>query len=233
VELTKRTVTRAGLAYSVMDHGPDGAGWDFWSAFEDHWEPGIEDTLAAHLRKDSTFLDVGAWVGPVTLLAARTCAHVHAVEPDPIARQALKATVGRQRRKNITVHPEAIAASDGTIRIGRRPDRAFGDSMTSAIFAEDAIEVPALSLDSLIQREQMSDIGLVKMDIEGGEESVLPSAAPFLAAIGVPLLLATHALLVDDPDRYQEAVTRALSGWDVTVLSGRLDGLATVMAVPR
>jgi FkbM family methyltransferase len=231
-ELLRRTVTRAGRTYQVMDHGPDSGGWDFWSVFSDHWEPGIEDVLARYLGKDTAFLDVGAWVGPVSLIAARMCGHVHAVEPDPVARRVLEATVARQRRKNITVHPVAVAAVDGTVRIGRRPDREFGDSMTSTIFTEDAVEVTAVTVQALTAGIEQR-IGLVKMDVEGGEEAILPVAAPHLLDLGVPLLLSTHAMLVDDPDRYQAAIASALDGWDVTVLSGALHGLATVLAVPK
>jgi FkbM family methyltransferase len=199
--------------------------------FEDHWEPGLEDALAAHLTKDSAFLDVGAWIGPVSIMAARLCAEVHAVEPDPVATVQLRATVARQRRKNITVHQVAVAAEDGTVRIGHRADREFGDSMTSVIFDGDAIEVPAVTLQTLTAKIKRP-IGLVKMDVEGAEETILPAAAPHLHELGVPLLLATHALLVDDPDRYRATLDEALYGWDVQVLSGVPHGLATLLAVP-
>lgn len=237
---TKRTVTRNGKRYQVWDEhphrgeNPELEDWDFWSAFETgDWEPELEATLGEHLAARSTFLDIGAWIGPVSLIAARMCSQVHAVEPDPVAHERLTANVGRQRRKNITTWPVALAAADGTVRIGRRSDRRFGDSMTSTIFQGDAIEVQARTLESLLADVEATNIGLIKMDIEGGEERVLPACVDTLRSIGAPLLLSTHALLVDDPDRYQRAITTALDGFDTTIISGRLDGLATILAVTR
>ena len=234
MEAVKRTVTRGARSYSVYDEGPDSSGWDFWSVFADgSWEPSLDGILTEHLDPTKTFLDVGAWIGPVTLMAARMCEHVHAVEPDPVARRQLEANVSRQRRKNVTIHPVVLAAEDGTARIGRRADRQLGDSMTSTIFSVDAVEVPAVSLETLMTRTDLGNVGLVKIDIEGGEESVLPGAAEALLKLGAPVLLATHALLVEDPQRYRRVVDAALEPFDVQLISGNPDGLASFLVVPR
>lgn len=230
----KRTVIRNGRSYSILDEGPDKHGWSFWDAFQDHWESHIDPILERYLRPHNAFIDVGAWIGPISLIAARLCDHVYAFEPDPIAMLALQANVARQRRKNITVRGEALSADvdGGRIRIGHRDDREFGDSMTSTIFSGDAIEVPTVTMQTICARAR-SKIGLVKMDIEGGEETVLPAVAPFLAERGVPLLLSTHAQLVESPDRYLTSLDESLAGWSVEQLSGWREGLGTILATPQ
>ena len=49
----------------------------FWDRVEaGTWEPGTLAALAPHLGPETTFLDLGAWVGPLTLLAASRGARV-------------------------------------------------------------------------------------------------------------------------------------------------------------
>jgi FkbM family methyltransferase len=230
---TKRTVTRNGRRYSVWDEHPHVGGWDFWGLFETgDWEPQLDEVLAAHLTPKTTLVDIGAWIGPVSLVASRLCARVVAVEPDPVAGERLLANLGRQRKQNVTVHPVALSAADGTVQIGRRADRRFGDSMTSVIFTEDAIDVPARTLETLLAEADPPTVGLIKMDIEGGEEQVLPACAATIRQLGAPLLLSIHTALVVDAHRYLGAVEGALDGFETTLLSGRWDGLGTVLAVP-
>jgi FkbM family methyltransferase len=230
---TKRTVTRNGKRYLVWDEHPHIGGWDFWTRFETDWEPHLDQVLAEHLTPKTTMVDVGAWIGPVSLVASRMCARVVAVEPDPVAGMRLLANLARQRRQNVTVHPVALAASDGTVQIGRRADRQFGDSMTSTIFTEDAVDVPALTLGSIIDEASPETVGLIKMDIEGGEEQVLPACAATIRELGAPLLLSIHTALVVDARRHLDAIDGVLDGFDTTLLSGRMEGLGTVLAVPR
>lgn len=229
-----RTVIRNGRAYQVADPAPDDT-WDFWAAFADAtWEPELDDVLAEHLTPGSTFLDIGAWVGPVTLMAADLCSRVVAMEPDPVAFARLSAAVDAYRGPcRITIEHEALSDHDGTLQLGRKPNGWFGDSMTSVLYGVDAMTVPAVTLDTVLSRRAVRDVGLVKMDIEGGEETVLPAASATLRALGAPLLLSTHAMLVPDPGAYLATLDAALSGWDITVVSGTPSVLATLLAVPR
>lgn len=237
----KRTVIRNGKRYSVWDEYPyrdenpaEVENWDFWSVFEaGAWEPALDDLLAQHLDPDGTFLDVGAWIGPVSLMAARLCRQVHAIEPDPVAAVRLAANVGRQRRKNITIHQTAISNSPGTLRIGRRADRIFGDSMTGVWFNAETIDVPATTLVALIVDNGIDNIGLVKMDIEGGEELILPQAADYIRGLGAPLLLSTHAALAPDPIGYLAHIRAALAPFRTELVAGNWNGLGTVLAIPR
>lgn len=224
-----RTVMRAGRPYRVRE-APGAEDWDFWAAFADRsWEPELDAILADHLTPDGVLLDIGAWIGPVTLMASRLCAHVHAVEPDPVALEHLRVNT---TMSPVTVYPAAIAAADGPVRIGRRADRVLGDSMTSTLFIHDAVTVPGISAPTLLAKVT-GRVDLVKMDIEGGEGTVLPAASAALHALGAPLLLSTHAMLVPNPAAYLAALDAALDGWDVTLVSGHRNVLSTLLAVPR
>lgn len=58
----------------------------FWRrAGRGDWEPETFAVLDAHLRGDADYLDIGAWIGPTVLYAARKARHVWCFEPDPTA----------------------------------------------------------------------------------------------------------------------------------------------------
>ncbi len=231
---TRRTVTRGGCSYQVWDEYPHAKDWDFWTVFETSaWEPDLEEILDAHLTPSGTFVDVGAWIGPITLMGAARCSRVHAIEPDPVARRRLEANIGLEPRRNVTVWPVALCPSSGPVSLGHTPNGWFGDSMSSMIFTDEAIEVTGMTLDDLAAEAGITTIDLIKMDIEGGEETTLPACAPTIRRLGSPLLLSLHTAIVDDPDRYLTAVRAALDGFDLTMTSGDWGGLGTVLAVPR
>lgn len=87
--------------------------------------------------------------------------------------------------------------------------------MSSMIFKHDQIEVPARTLSTIFEMAEITDCALAKMDIEGGEASVLADAGPFLAERGIPLYLSLHAPLIADRSEYVKAVRSGLAGFDV------------------
>jgi FkbM family methyltransferase len=233
VDRQKRAVVRGDTTYVIWDSGPDASGWSFWDVFADRtWEPDLERMLSTYLNENTTFLDIGAWIGPVSLMASKMCGRVHAVEPDPVARQELELNVSLQRKDNITIHGFALTDHDGSVTIGHRGDREFGDSMTSTIFSGDGINVSAVTLEKFVQDVDLSTLGLVKIDIEGGEEALLQASSETLYNLGVPVLLSTHGLLVSDLDQYLKVLDQALAKFDVSWISGSREGLGTLLAIP-
>lgn len=163
--------------------------WSFW----DHWElgefePDTLDAVDRFAKPGATFLDIGAWVGNVSLWAARQYAHVVAVEPDPAAAAVLRRNT-EANYTNITVFEGAINAHTGTCYIAPHSD-GWGSSMTRV--ADEGTEVPCLTFPDLFDLYDIEDCSLVKMDCEGSEGAILEHAAPFLANLGIPLLVAMH-----------------------------------------
>ena len=94
----------------------------FWKSFETNtWEPVLMQVLKRFLKPGGLLLDVGAWVGPVTLFAAKRCqAQVLAIEPDPGAfgflRDNLRLSLVPPGQ--VTVVTEALSNQDGTTSFG-------------------------------------------------------------------------------------------------------------------
>ena len=62
---------------------------EFWNNFS-IWEQKDLNFVIENGEEDKIFIDVGAWIGPYTLLAAKMGMKVYAFEPDNIAYRELK-----------------------------------------------------------------------------------------------------------------------------------------------
>ncbi|MFN0092054.1 MAG: FkbM family methyltransferase, partial [Acidimicrobiales bacterium] len=88
----------------------------FWERFAaGRYEPATVAVLTRALRAGDTFVDVGAWIGPFTLLAAALGAEVVAFEPDPLALAALRANLALNEglASRVALEPAALAGRDG------------------------------------------------------------------------------------------------------------------------
>jgi FkbM family methyltransferase len=190
-----RVVQRERVTWEV-DAPPSPVGFDFWTVWEQGWEQATLEIVDRFARPSVPLLDVGAWIGPVSMWAART-GPVVALEPDPVALTYLRRNAKRNGCGRITVIAGALGACSGSARIARH-EEGWGSSMTR-VTADGEQSVRSWSLTELFADCQLEDCSLVKMDIEGGESLLLPFVAPFLAQRKVPLLVAMHEPLWDHP----------------------------------
>jgi FkbM family methyltransferase len=232
--MNKRLVTRNGHTYQV-DDVQTSEGYDFWTVFENRsWEPELDEVLNQFLKPTGSLLDIGAWIGPITLMAAPLCRHVYAVEPDPVAAQYLRTNLALSHVTNVTVHEWAIGSSDNGLVVGPTKLGNLGDSMTTIwTTSADAITVRSTTMETLIKAGSITDVCLVKIDVEGAEQEFLSQAAPVLHSLGAPILLSLHTMLAPDPTQYLRTINYALSEFDTTIIAGTVDALGVLLAVPR
>ena len=103
---------------------------DFWETCENGWEEATFDVLVSQLAQGSTFVDVGAWIGPMTLVAAACGARVVAYEPDPTAADELAENVAVNPGFDVDVRRVALWTSTGTRQLRGGPV-GLGESMSS------------------------------------------------------------------------------------------------------
>lgn len=183
--------------------------WDTVAAGE--WEPDTFDALDRFLSPTVSFVDIGAWTGPLTLYAAKRCRWVYAVEPDPVARQTLFENVGLNNLRNVTVDSRAVSDRNGMDTIGNRHE--LGNSESSLNVPYRAVNVVTVRLEDLWAEYRIQDCGLVKIDTEGGEGFILPDAGAFLHDLKVPVHLSLHGDWVRADQR--EGLRVALARWGV------------------
>lgn len=189
-----RSVTIGPHLIQVDDDQP--TFWDKVAAGA--WEPGTLGVVAAHVEPGTLFLDLGAWVGPLSLHAAALGARVIAVEADPRALDQLRCNlaVNPELAARITVVPRAVSSDRNAVRMGAR--RRPGDSMSSVLLADAAT---SWSADAVTPDELAGMVGegerlVVKLDVEGGEYALLPSLTGLLSRPDAVLLVSLHPVIL-------------------------------------
>jgi FkbM family methyltransferase len=150
---------------------------------------GQRESLMATLLEDAvrsgtTVMDVGAYVGHFTLLAARAAGpsgRVHAFEPDPRDYPWLVRNVEVNGFTD-RVNTEAVAVTGGTgtalLHLARQDT-----SQSSIVFARDAVDsvrVATVALDEHLPSER--EVSVVKIDVEGAEIEALSGMERTLAS---------------------------------------------------
>ena len=163
-----RRVAAGDVSFVVVDDKET-----FWDKLEaGAWEPETISALSAFLGEGTTLVDVGAWIGPITLIAAAKGSNVLAFEPDPRAFALLAANVAANPAlsRRIRTFERAVAAEAGRLRFGspRKP----GDSMGSLVLADRVAaswEAEAMTVADVASI--IADAGrlVFKVDIEGAE----------------------------------------------------------------
>lgn len=149
------------------------------------FDAAVSRFLEEWLRPGDTFWDIGANIGLYTLQAARLVGaggSVHAVEPSPVNRAWLEENLtlnGGPRQ--VRLHPCALGCAQGQMT--------FCDEDALAHLSPDGngtVEVSVQCLDTLAGT---SELGLVKLDVEGYELPVLQGATLALREDRLPVLL--------------------------------------------
>jgi FkbM family methyltransferase len=234
---TFRTVALHGVSFQVADDKPT-----FWDkAQAGLWEPGTLAALASLVDRNTVFLDIGSWVGPLSLLAAALGSRVVAVEADPRALALLEGNIAANPAlaDRVTVVGKAATAATGPVRLAapRKP----GDSMASVLRAgqSGSWTTPSVTPAELFTLVAAGGGGriVVKIDIEGGEYDLLPALAPALPASVVALLVAFHPRELIASGRSADEVAAAtarcaaaLADWEARVLDEGTGGVGDPFA---
>ncbi len=164
-----------------------------------YWRPGRQRSLrrlyAPFVGEGDLVFDVGAHLGDRAVAFAALGARVVAFEPQPHVARWLRLLVGRNER--VTVRPEAVGARGGTGRLSiskRNPtvstlSASWKDRVRDrnagfrGVRWEDAVEVPIVTLDSLIETHGLPSF--LKIDVEGFETEVLAGLSHTIPGLSV------------------------------------------------
>jgi FkbM family methyltransferase len=165
--------------------------------FNGVYEPESTAFVRQFLRPGDVFLDVGANAGYYTMMAASIIGdqgRVHAFEPNPEVAALLRVSVQCGKfTERVVVAAMALGARAGSATL-YLPHEAWNTGEASLLHTawtsrERTLTVPVATLDDYCERNGVSRIRLIKMDVEGAELEVLEGARSVLKNLRPEALL--------------------------------------------
>lgn len=178
--------TRTGLIWMDLGDSVESLRRLLWV-----YEPMKFHNISRFLPKGGTFVDVGANLGDFSIWAAKQGGpgtKVLAVEADPDNVPQLRRNLRSHHLDSVVeVAPVAAAAETGTIELHQGHQSGTSTIAPSEVHTLDhmkprgTVEIPARTLDDLIAESRITQVDVVKIDVEGAEEYVLAGARQLLA----------------------------------------------------
>lgn len=182
------------------------------------WEPCTYNILQRFLDLRSVYVDIGAWVGPTVIFAARKSKQVYCFEPDYVAYRYLLWNIEINNLRNVMPFNCALASSTGMRCMAPFFGGNFGNTTTTLIarIQEHQINVPCLSWSDWLTIAGVERVDFIKIDIEGGEFELLPSMKDYLTRHKPILYLSLHTswLSPDERENKMDELINVLATYD-------------------
>ncbi|MDZ4770924.1 MAG: FkbM family methyltransferase [Chloroflexota bacterium] len=178
-----------------------------------------EVVLLRRLTKPGmTCLDIGGNVGQIALLLAKRAApaHVHVFEPSSANHARLLDNIARNRFNNITVTRAAVSNNTDplTLHIPRTYNTGAVSLYPDASWTSDTEIVPTVRLDEYAAVHALTQVDLIKIDVEGAEMDVLEGADALLKAHRPLVLMEATQTIVERAGRTLEEIFAFWMGRD-------------------
>lgn len=146
--------------------------------------------IRPYVQDDAVCVDIGANIGLYTLAMAALARRgkVWAFEPAPGSYEYLNRNIAMNALDNVETFNLAVGATSGTVDFHDIPFftagsfTVEGDSfLTSEVLGSSFFRAPSVTLDYLAADRALERLDFLKIDVEGGELSVLEGAVQSLA----------------------------------------------------
>jgi FkbM family methyltransferase len=179
----------------------------FWKNFKNKdWESINFKIFKYFINKNTTYYDIGAWIGPTIFTAASFCPKkIYGFEPDIKAYKELKENIflnkNKFQRKLIKIYNKAGYLYNKKIKLNI-PKGEYGSSLSSLlksrkIYYESSI-VNCVNLLNFFKNTGLCKNDFIKIDIEGGEYKLLPFIGNLLREKLPNIYLSLHPFLIDN-----------------------------------
>ena len=151
------------------------------------WQSEIINTLLKYLKKEGIFIDVGANIGYITVIAAGIVGkkgEVYSFEPIPRYFKRLQKVALTNKEFNINTYNFALGNTIGVAEINLPEVNNIGNnSMVPGLIKDqeikEIVKINVRRLDDFILNENLKKISLIKIDVEGYEFEVLKGLTKF------------------------------------------------------
>lgn len=134
------------------------------------------------LKPNFTVFDIGANVGYYTVLASKIIGkggRIYAIEPNPDNLDLLKKNIKLNNCRNVIIVNRALGERSGLAEMAL-DEASPGESSLAQNAKGKKITVQITTLDNFTKLENIKQVDVIKIDIEGGEIQALKGGAEFL-----------------------------------------------------
>lgn len=168
------------------------------------WEPRVSQALESLIKPGDTIVDVGANIGYYSALFAKVTGptgHVVAIEALPKLAEVVARTARRNGFENIRTVNVAVSDRSGKVVLYEAPSTNIG--MTTMRedrgFPASAV-INALPLTEILTKTELTNVSLIKIDIEGAEIPVVRHFLDHLDQFPRRPAIAVEASIAENPD---------------------------------
>jgi FkbM family methyltransferase len=211
-------IEKHGVRFEVVESSNK----SFWkNAFINGWEQSTYNFLFKYLNPNKIFIDIGSWIGPVSLIASQNSRHCLCFEPDEIAYNEFKSNIQINNIKNISLEKLAVS-NRKQITLGANE---LGTSVTSNFNSTNQFTSDCISLENIFRKYNLSenDISVIKIDVEGHECELLQDE--FLLNLNLPIHVSFHYGFAPNKEDFIQGVTPFLlrRGYNPNIV--KIDGI--------
>jgi FkbM family methyltransferase len=186
----------------LIENNESNQNLSFWKNIFSQWENETFKIFDKYLSKDKIFIDIGGWIGTTAMYGSRISKHVYSIEADKYSVNDMMINLKTNCKNNYTLINKAIFNIDNIkIKFGKNihlENSKMNDS-TSQIYSDDTITneyylAETITIENIIEKYQInvSEISLIKVDIEGGEENILNELFDMHVKYSIPLYISFH-----------------------------------------
>lgn len=194
-------VEKNGEIFLIEDTDTD-QNIDFWKRRYSDWENDTFAVFDAHLDESKVFIDIGGWIGTTCMYGGRKSKRVIVVEADSESIKDLRKNCSLNCNNVDIVNKAVFSADKSEVFFGRNKfwsaESKVNDSMSQVYDITDDISecntVKTITVRGILEEYGVapSEISLVKVDIEGGEEVILDDLYQLHRDHKVPLYISFH-----------------------------------------
>jgi FkbM family methyltransferase len=172
------------------------------------YEQGTSDFIIERLPSNGVFLDLGANIGAITIpvQSKRKDIRIYCVEAAPWVYEFLERNLERNEVTNVKTFNKALFYTDSETLNFYSPEEKFGKGSLSPVFTEKVIPVITMRVDTLLEKQGVAKVDMIKIDVEGYESHVFKGAAALLARSDAP------DIIFEFVDWAEAAANRAKAG---------------------
>jgi len=199
----------------LIENNQNNANLYFWKDHYENWENSSFKVYDKYLSKNNILIEIGGWIGATSMYGCRKSKHVYSIEADFLSFNDMNINLQSNCTNNYTLIKKAIYNIDDVkLKFGKNKflENSKMNDSTSHLYndndkPQEYYFVDTITLESIIKNYQInpSEIGLIKVDIEGGEEYILNDLNDIYKKYKIPIYVSFHLTWWNDKnlDRFE------------------------------